>query len=798
MRRTEGDSCWKIGAHAHGEQLNSVAAGDLSGQRKMWRRGLVQGRNAHQARNLKPIAVAAGGKKDISLLRGHTGFLALGPGIDLNEEQGTARLFGYLFGQGLGEARPIERMDGIEQGHRLSRLVRLQRTDEMQFEPRITGDQRRPFGFGLLHPVFAEHALPRGNDRLNRLGAERFRNRHQRHARWIAAGVVAGAGDLVAHGRKPNSPRHAFHFVNALQSDSNFNRGANVVFTHIHYLAEPGLGTQMADKQLSSPQTSRRNKPIFSIRARLIVVALLAIAPLMFERVHGLESARTERAELARSSVVDLARDGAEAQRAVVYSMRALLQLVAGVYPKMPSDQSDCNRMLSELTGNVPWLRGLDIAGPDGRIKCATDPRAIGLSVADRSYFQNVLHSREFVLSDYLISRVHQTPSLIATYPIVERDGSLAGAVLASINLQWIGDLAAKAAQRSGTVVALIDGGGTLVAASADQSAFIGKNFAGHALAHDMLASDEGTTTTAGFDGIRRIFAYVRVPWTRARLAVGLDETVVHSGIDREITIAYLQLAGLGTLVLLAAWFGGERLILRPIRLLARTAARFGRGDLHVRASDESWIAEFAPLAAAFDDMADKLAAREEELQIANQHLEELASLDGLSGLANRRGFDRELEREWRRASERRQPVALMMIDIDHFKLFNDRYGHVRGDACLRAVGETLSLVTLEEAVLVARYGGEEFALLLPGLDIERATALAEESRKAIEDLLIAHAEAPCGLVTISIGVESLVPQQDQSAADLVEAADRALYAAKRRGRNMVVANVPVLLSAVG
>jgi diguanylate cyclase (GGDEF)-like protein len=226
-----------------------------------------------------------------------------------------------------------------------------------------------------------------------------------------------------------------------------------------------------------------------------------------------------------------------------------------------------------------------------------------------------------------------------------------------------------------------------------------------------------------------------------------------------------------------------------------QTAARFGRGDLRVRSREKPWIAEFEPLAAALDDMARKLAAREEELQIANQHLEELASLDGLTGLANRRGFDRELALEWQRAGDRRQPLALMMIDIDYFKLYNDRYGHVRGDACLRAVGETLSLVTLEEAVLVARYGGEEFALLLPGLDLERAGALAEEARRAIEDLLIPHAETPRGLVSISIGVEALVPEPDQPAPDLVEAADRALYAAKKRGRNTVVAGVPVLLS---
>jgi diguanylate cyclase (GGDEF)-like protein len=616
----------------------------------------------------------------------------------------------------------------------------------------------------------------------------------------------------------------------AARINSNSNDNAKAVFTHFYYLPEPrGRGMQMPEiqtKRLEASwfnqawlnkawlnkawfsrswlQTSRlgnawrnwrntswRSKPILSIRARLIVVALLAIAPLMLERMRGLERTRAERVELALARMADLARGGAEAQREVVYSVRALLQVVARIAAKMPLDPADCNRTLAELTGKIPWLRGVNITGIDGRITCTTDPRAIGLNVADRAYFQNALHSRDFSLSDYLVTRVSQVPGLIATYPIVKDNGSVAGVVLGSINLRWIDDLATSAALRSGTSVALVDSNGTLIAASPDEEALIGKNFTGHALAHDMLAKDEGAVTAAGFDGVRRIFAYVRVPWTKARLAVGLDESVAHSGIDREISIAYVQLATFGTLVLLAAWFGGERLILRPIRQLVRTATRFGRGDLRVRATEKPWIAEFEPLAVALNDMARKLAAREEELQIANQHLEELASLDGLTGLANRRGFDRELVVEWQRAAERGQPLALMMIDIDHFKLFNDRYGHVQGDACLRAVGETLSLVTLEEAVLVARYGGEEFALLLPGLGLDRASALAEEGRRAIEDLLIRHAEAACGLVTISIGVESLVPRQDQPAAELVEAADRALYAAKRGGRNTVVARLP-------
>jgi diguanylate cyclase (GGDEF)-like protein len=546
----------------------------------------------------------------------------------------------------------------------------------------------------------------------------------------------------------------------------------------------------MADSQPKFHKTIRPKTPIFSIRARLIVLALLAIAPLMLERVHSLEAARAERTARAHSEVMDLARRGAEAQREIIYSVRALLQIVSRVYAKMSVDSSDCNQYLIDSTANIPWTRSLSFAGMDGRIACSTDAAAIGLSLSDRPHVQNALHTRDFVLSDYVISRTRQVPSLIAAFPTIKDDGSANGVMLAVINLQWISELAATAAQRSGASVVLIDSNGTLIAGSADQEELLGRRFAGHALVQDMLASDEGTMTVPGFDGVRRIFAYVRVPWTKARLAVGLDEHTVHSEIDRKIDIAYLQLVLFGMFVLLLAWFGGEQLIVRPIRSLVRTAARFGRGDLHVRATQEAWVAEFAPLAAALDDMAAKLAEREEELKIANQHLEELASLDGLSGLANRRGFDRELEREWKCAAEQPAPLALMMVDIDHFKLFNDRYGHVAGDTCLRAVGETLSLVTLESAVLVARYGGEEFALLLPGLDIERAVALAEEARKAVEDLAINHSESPLGHVTISIGVDSVVPEWFQTAADLVEAADSALYDAKRRGRNTVVAHV--------
>ena len=167
----------------------------------------------------------------------------------------------------------------------------------------------------------------------------------------------------------------------------------------------------------ASAQRSRRHQPILSIRARLIVLALLAIVPLMLERVHSLERARAERAELVRSQLIDLARSGEAAQREIIDSVRTLLRVFARTHERMPLDAPDCNRSLAELTANVPWIGGLGVAGTDGRLTCATDPRAIGLSISDRPYFQEALRSHEFVLSDYLINRVQHAPGTHGRVP---------------------------------------------------------------------------------------------------------------------------------------------------------------------------------------------------------------------------------------------------------------------------------------------------------------------------------------------------------------------------------------------
>jgi diguanylate cyclase (GGDEF)-like protein len=210
----------------------------------------------------------------------------------------------------------------------------------------------------------------------------------------------------------------------------------------------------------------------------------------------------------------------------------------------------------------------------------------------------------------------------------------------------------------------------------------------------------------------------------------------------------------------------------------------------------ERWTMEFARLASALTDMAKKLAERESELRAANQRLEELALRDGLSGLPNRRSFDATLTATWR-AAEAKSPISLLMMDVDHFKPFNDSQGHIEGDNCLRLISKTLE-ATLRRGDFAARYGGEEFVVLLPGADSAEAHDIAERARREIEALRIAHEAAPCGFVTLSVGIATFAPEDAASEQALIEAADAALYEAKRLGRNTVAAWVAPGLAAAG
>jgi diguanylate cyclase (GGDEF)-like protein len=184
-----------------------------------------------------------------------------------------------------------------------------------------------------------------------------------------------------------------------------------------------------------------------------------------------------------------------------------------------------------------------------------------------------------------------------------------------------------------------------------------------------------------------------------------------------------------------------------------------------------------------------KVAERTDELQRAKDRLEVLSSTDALTGVANRRQFERTLDREWQRAQNRATPISLAIVDVDHFKLYNDQYGHPAGDECLRRIAAQLRSSSAETD-LVARYGGEEFAVVMPDTNIETATRRAEQLRAAVAGQAQPNAPAPEHVVTVSIGVATAAPARDVTVDHLVDGADHELYRAKRAGRNRVNANV--------
>jgi diguanylate cyclase (GGDEF)-like protein len=195
---------------------------------------------------------------------------------------------------------------------------------------------------------------------------------------------------------------------------------------------------------------------------------------------------------------------------------------------------------------------------------------------------------------------------------------------------------------------------------------------------------------------------------------------------------------------------------------------------------------------AFFGDLHLNTLLTEQRLEAANAQLMELSATDGLTGISNRRAFDAEFQREVGRAARNADTIGLIMIDVDFFKAFNDRYGHTAGDACLREIAAITEGALHRPRDFAARFGGEEFAVMLPGTPLEGACDVAERIRRSVLHGARLHAGSPFGHVTISLGVASTVPKPGSKPQHLIDVADEALYQAKKRGRNQVcVAGAP-------
>lgn len=174
-------------------------------------------------------------------------------------------------------------------------------------------------------------------------------------------------------------------------------------------------------------------------------------------------------------------------------------------------------------------------------------------------------------------------------------------------------------------------------------------------------------------------------------------------------------------------------------------------------------------------------------LEAANRELHRLTHIDGLTGVANRRSFDQMLDTEWRRMGREKKELSLLLCDVDHFKKYNDHYGHLGGDDCLRQVAQTIQKSVSRGGDNVSRYGGEEFAVILPATSQGGALMVAERVRHEIKQLSLPHTQSELGQVTLSIGLATVVPSNDSAPEQLIAIADKALYGAKQGGRNRVV-----------
>lgn len=482
-----------------------------------------------------------------------------------------------------------------------------------------------------------------------------------------------------------------------------------------------------------------------------LVLAFMAVVMLVFVATEAWRFWRDYRAAftVAENSVVNLAR--ASAQHAED-SIRQVDAITAALAERLEGDGfANLNRprlhaLLRQQVQIMPQLHGLFVYGADGTW-LATDhtvtaPKA---NNADRDYF---IYHREHTGRQIRIGSVvksRSTEELII--PISRRlnfpDGSFAGVLLGTIKVDWFvryyGDF--QIDQSGALVLAKRDG--TILVRRPFVEQVLGSSLADSEVFRDYLPyANEGVVeTVAVVDGTPRLYAY------RALTSYPL---VVQAGLSRD--------------AILAAWRQDVIKSIGVLLVLLLGLSLFG------------WV--------VLRQLRERIVI-ERALHQAHQTLKDLALTDSLTGLGNRRRLDGVLDVEIARARRQGYPVALVMMDLDFFKAYNDRYGHLAGDQCLRQVAEVLGQALKRPADLAVRYGGEEFTLLLPDTDGHGAGLIVQETLQQLRRLAIEHAGSPFGVVSASAGIAVAHPaQQPISSQALVAEADAALYEAKRQGRD--------------
>jgi diguanylate cyclase (GGDEF)-like protein len=526
-----------------------------------------------------------------------------------------------------------------------------------------------------------------------------------------------------------------------------------------------------------------------SVRFRLIILALLVFAPAFGLLLNVAAWERRDGKDDVREKVLHFARLAAAEQAQIVEGTRSLLQHLATL-PEVRGaiTKSACDDLMQREIRLHPYYDNLGVLWPDGIRFCSVLLPEQRVDLSDRTYFRRTLETREFSIGEYQIGRSSRKPSIGFGYPVLDPQGAIKSVVYATLNLDWLGQSLVRKQLPEGAVMSVVDGKGTLLARFPDREKLVGASTSPEILREMILHKGEGTFEGKGIIGTPLVLGYVPLLagtsgtlFVRISIPVASAYAHVENVYARNLVLIAITAFG----IMLVVWIGSERMIMGPVKALNEIARRLDSGEYGARAGGRYAGGEFGELARVFDNVSVALQEREAKIEEAMRELHAQSITDALTGLHNRRYLLEILPRELTLARRNDKPVAVMMIDIDHFKRVNDTYGHEAGDRVLKAAAQLMQ-AAIRGSDYSCRYGGEEFLLVLPDAALEGARLRAEAIRMKVQDLEVTCFEGKQVKVTISIGV-ALFPDHGTNADLLVRAADEALYEAKRAGRNRVV-----------
>jgi len=417
------------------------------------------------------------------------------------------------------------------------------------------------------------------------------------------------------------------------------------------------------------------------------------------------------------------------------------------------------HELLSSRVEELPQLDGIFVYDENGAWIVTSQAKLESrFNNADREYFQyHRTHAdNEPHIGPPIQSRSTGRWILTISRRINKPDGSFGGVVLATIKMSYFQNFFDHFEIGQHGAMLLAHSDGTLLYRRPLFENSIGKYLGAASIYRDYSSKNSfgSATIKSAQDGVIRINVYRHLDDYPLFIAVALAKDEVLADWLKD---TYFRGIAASTLLLVFAFFGS--------RMVAQVKRR---------------------------EQAEKDANQaRQKVEILNQTLERLAMQDGLTGIANRRHFDHILAAELARATREGHPLSLIMIDVDHFKLYNDRYGHLKGDECLQSVAVAINAALNRPGDLAARFGGEEFAIVLPNCNTKGAAVIAERIRLCICDLAITHVDNQGEIVTISLGVSTLQRpgKHTDPASDLLDCADHAMYESKANGRNRVTAH---------